>query len=78
MADATSLTSLAGHVSEQQSILKTPQVEESYLGVFDKGAIEIVRLAIRAARPQHMNSIAYKFDKYRLPNSRQAIEVMSH
>ena len=68
MAEAISLTSSVGHVSKQQSISKTPHVEESHLGVFDKSAIEIVRFAIRAAPSQHLNPIAYKFDKYRLPS----------
>ena len=64
--EAISLTPLVDHVSEQQSISKTRHVDESHLGVFDKSAIEIVRFAIRAACPQCLNPIAYKFDKYRL------------
>ena len=73
--EAISLTSLVCHVSEEQSILKSRQAEESHLGVFNICAIEIVRFTIRAASPLLLDSIAYKFDEYPA-NPRQILEVI--
>lgn len=39
-------------------------MEESHHGVFDIGAIVIVRFTIRAAGPLLLEPIAYKFDEY--------------
>ena len=62
--EAISLTYLVFHVSEEQSILESQQVEESHLGVFNVGAIKIVRFTIWAVSPLHLDPIAYEFDEH--------------